>query len=186
MGRSCHTLGVPSETLPRSPFTLHGLGETLMARPRKLAPWMAAASILGFDPARILQKVRALRSREAAKFGIDIPRMEVVYGWNLDEMATSLLHAIEHERCRGPRCARIRFRDLVQNPTHLGLITGDIIDPETEPVFCMNFRWCCESDNKGDRDSTMRDRAARLVAQRSIIISPPNIEVITIEQGTLW
>jgi hypothetical protein len=142
---------------------------------------MADALILGFEPKRIQQKVRALRTREADKFGISIPRMEVVYGWDLDEMATSLLHAIEHERCRGPRCGRVRFRDLVREPVHLGLITGDIIDPGTEPVFCMNFRWACEADNKGDRDTTLRDRAAKLVAQRSINTSPINISPINIE-----
>jgi hypothetical protein len=97
--------------------------------------------------------------------------MEAVYGWDLDEMATSLLHAIQHERCRGPRCKRILFRDLVKTHTHLGLITGDIIDPETEPVFCMNFRWCCEEDNKGDGDRSMRSRAARLVEERTLVFT---------------
>jgi hypothetical protein len=127
---------------------------------------MAHALELGLDPKQILVKVRSLRAREAKKFGIPINIMEVVYGWDLDEMATSLLHAIEHERCRGPRCGRVWFRELVANPACLSLITGDIIDPATEPVFCLNFRWCCEADNKGDRDSPMRDRALRLVAER--------------------
>jgi hypothetical protein len=132
---------------------------------------MAQALDLGFDPAQILQKVRKLRYREAGKFGIPIPVMEVVYGWDLDELATSLLHAIEHERCRGPRCARVLFRVLVANPSCLSLITGDIIDPAALPVFCMNFRWCCEADNKGDRDTPMAERARRLVEARTNIQS---------------
>lgn len=157
-----------------------------MPRPRKLAPWMADAIDLGFEPPRIRQKVTSLRASEARKFAITIAQMEAIYGWDLDEMATSLLHAIKHERCRGPRCARVRFRQLVQTTAHLGLITGDIIDPETEPVFCMNFRWCCETDNKGDRDTSLRTRAAKLVAQRAIAMTPITMPAIEMEQGTLW
>lgn len=157
-----------------------------MPRPRKLAPWMADALELGFDPKRIRQKVTTLRANEARKFGITIAQMEAIYGWDLDEMAQSLLHALEHERCRGPRCARVRFRELVHRSSHLGLITGDIIDPQTEPVFCMNFRWCCEADNKGDRDSSLRDRAARLVAERTAITMVPiTMAPIEMEQMTL-
>jgi hypothetical protein len=137
---------------------------------------MAQALDLGFDPARILTKVRSLRSREAGNFGIEIPVMEVVYGWNLDEMATSLLHAIEHERCRGPRCGRVVFRILVANPACLSLITGDILDPDSEPMFCMNFRWACEADNKGDRDTPMADRARRLVTERLANMQPTNMQ----------
>lgn len=157
-----------------------------MPRPRKLAPWMADAVDLGFPAPRIRAKVTSLRASEATKFGIAIPRMEVIYGWDLDEIATSLLHAIRHERCRGPRCKRVLFRDLVKVPEHLGLITGDIIDPESEPVFCMNFRWCCESDNKGDKDTSLRDRAARVVAERTIQMTLIDMTPITMEQGTLW
>lgn len=158
-----------------------------MPRPRKLAPWMADALDLGFEPRRIRQKVTGLRASEARKFGISIAQMEAIYGWDLDEMATSLIHAIKHERCRGPRCGRVVFRSLVTTPAHLGLITGDIIDPGTEPVFCMNFRWCCETDNKGDRDTGLRDRAARLVAERTAIaMTPIPMGTIEMEQGTLW
>lgn len=142
-----------------------------MPRHRKVAAWMFEAELLGFPPDKIRRKVTKLRYREAGNFEIPIPEMEAVYGWDLDEMATSLLHAIKHERCRGPRCRRVLFRDLVTSPTHLGLITGDIIDPETKPVFCMNFRWACEEDNKGDRDTSMRVRAARLVEDRTLVLT---------------
>lgn len=153
-----------------------------MPRPRKLAPWMAEALDLGLDPAQIRQKVTTHRSSEARKYRITIPQMEAIYGWDLDEMASSLLHAIKHERCRGPRCGRVLFRTLVQTSAHLGLINGDIIDPDTEPVFCMNHRWCCESDNKGDRRTSMRDRATRLVAERTIAMSPITMAPITMGQ----
>jgi hypothetical protein len=98
--------------------------------------------------------------------------MEVVFGWDLDEMASSLVHAIRDERCRGPRCARMRFADLVTADHLLALVTCDVIDPDTPPVWCMNIRWCCNRDNSGDRDTSMRRRVERLVAERTAALSP--------------
>lgn len=132
---------------------------------------MFEAELLGLPASKIRAKVINLRSREARNHGIDIPRMEVVYGWDADEMATSLVRAIKHERCRGPRCGRVLFRDLVATPTHLGLITGDIIDPGSEPVFCLNFGWACEQDNKGDHDTSLSERARKLVAEGDLVFT---------------
>lgn len=147
---------------------------------------MADALDLGLTPAKVLSKMRSLRAKKASKFDKTIPYMEVVLGWNLDEMAASLIHAIKDERCRGPRCGRLPFRQLVTDDRMLELITCDILDPSTDPLWCMNVRWVCSTDNKGDGRLSMKDRAARLIEQRSIDMHLPNGQVVTVTQETLW
>lgn len=156
--------------------------------PRKVAPWMAEAFELNLTPGRVCSKMRTLRSSKAKKYGVTIAEMEVIFGFNLDEMASSLLYAIRSERCRGPRCGRVKFREFVTNDAQLELITCDIINPELEPFWCMNVRWVCSQDNKGDRDSSMAARAARLVVERTMVVAPPNEASPNVGhiQGTLW
>lgn len=130
-----------------------------MARPRKMAPWMAEAMEQGFSVNRVRSKMWTLRAYKAKKYGRTIAEMEAILGWDIDEMAASLLHAIRNERCRGPRCSRKRFADVITDDYLLELITCDVLDPETPPLWCMNIRWVCSSDNKGDKDLSMRVRA---------------------------
>lgn len=143
-----------------------------MGRPRKLSPWMVDALALGLTPAQISSKVARLRRYKAKKYDLTLAEMEAVLGWDLDEMASSLVHTIAHERCRGPRCGRVRFKDIITADYLLSIITCDVLDPETPPLWCMNIRWCCEQDNKGDRDMPMRDRAKRLVEERTLKMDP--------------
>lgn len=161
-----------------------------MPRPRKVAAWMAEAEEMGFTSKRIRSKMTTLRTYKAKKFEVTIPQMEAIFGWDIDEMAVSLLHAIKHERCRGPRCNRVRFSEFIKDDVLLELITCDVLDPETPPLWCMNIRWVCSKDNKGDRNTSMRDRAQRLVTERSIAMDPVKMEPIAMgpdwEEQTLW
>ena len=151
-----------------------------------MAPWMVEAIELGVTPERIRSKMTTLRSYKAKKFARTIPEMEAIFGWAIDDMAVSLLHALKNERCRGPRCNRVPFSELVTIERHLSLITCDVLDPSTPPLWCMNIRWVCEQDNKGDKDKSMKDRAVRLVAERSIAMEAIKMEAIDMDQGTLW
>jgi hypothetical protein len=147
---------------------------------------MADAIELGLSPKRIQSKMRTLRAYKAKKFGVTIAQMEVIFGWDIDEMAGSLVYAIKHERCRGPRCGRVKFTDMVTADYLLELITCDVLDPETPPLWCMNIRWVCSRDNKGDRDLPMRERAARLVVERTTNMDLVKMEPINMEQGKLF
>lgn len=151
-----------------------------MARPRKLAAWEFEALELGLDPLEIRKKVRQLRSRKAAKFGVTTAYMEAVFGWDLDDMAASLVQEVRHGRCRGPRCKRRPFKELP-----LELITCDIIDPDKKPLWCLNVRWACSPDNKGDGARPLGWRIERLVQERTLAmqaIDPPPGD----EQQTLF
>jgi hypothetical protein len=152
-----------------------------------MAPWMVDAIELGFTDKRVRSKVTTLRASKAKKFGITIPVMEVVFGWDLDEMAGSLIHAIKNERCRGPRCRRRPFAEWITSDALLELITCDVLDPETAPLWCMNIRWVCSQDNKGDRDDSMRVRAQRLVAERmATLAAVPEPMALEIKQLGLF
>ena len=144
-----------------------------MARPRKLSAWEFEALELGLDPASIKRKVTQLRYRKARKFGVSVAYMEAVYGWDLEDMAASLVQAIRHGRCRGPRCKGRHFKDF-----DLELITCDILDPEKLPMWCVNVGWACSQDNKGDGARPLAWRIERMVQERTlamqIIETPPD------------
>lgn len=138
-----------------------------MARPRKLSDWEFESLELGIDPTRIKRKVTQLRYRKSKKFMVTAAYMEAVYGWDLDDMAASLVQAIRHGRCRGPRCGRRHFKDF-----DLELITCDILDPEKLPMWCVNVGWACSPDNKGDGARPLAWRIERMVQERTLAMQP--------------
>lgn len=140
-----------------------------MAPPRKLGTWEVAALELGLDPGELRRKVTRLRSKEAGKFAVSTVEMQAVYGWDTDDMAWSLVSAIQHGRCRGPRCRRVYFRDLP-----LDLVTGDILNPCDPPLFCVNFAWTCKKDNSGDGPRPLTQRGAELVRVRRMALVVPD------------
>lgn len=134
-----------------------------MARPRKMAAWEVEALEIGLDPTVVKAKVVKLRGRKAKKFGKTVAEMEAIYGWDLEDMAASLVYAIRHLRCRGPRCKRVHFRDLA-----LELITCDILDPADPPLWCVNVGWACSPDNKGDGKRSLAWRMEQMVKHRTL------------------
>lgn len=138
-----------------------------MARPRKLAAWEFEALEVGLDPSEVKRKVTQLRYRKARKFGVTVAYMEAVYGWDLDDMAASLIQAVRHLRCRGPRCNRRAFKEFP-----LELITCDILNPSSQPLWCVNVGWACSQDNKGDGAKPLEWRIERMVHERTLAMQP--------------
>lgn len=130
-------------------------------RPKALAAWAAEALEVGLDPEVIRRKCRRLRNHKAGKFGVTTSYMEAVYGWEIDVMAASLVHAVKHLRCRGPRCNRVAFANLP-----LELVTCDILNPDDLPLWCVNVGWACSPDNKGDGARSLSWRISQLAKHR--------------------
>ena len=92
------------------------------------------------------EKAKRSYDAHADKFvsaGLIANRAELatVYGWAVDRMAHDIRHVYENT-C--PYCWQ-PFADMEHG---LGDVSLDVIDPEREPYYRTNVRWCCVTCNR--------------------------------------
>jgi hypothetical protein len=90
--------------------------------------------------ARALRKVYNSATHHAAKYKMSTANFCKKYGWDQKRMAYDVLHAHENT------CAYCWF-EYAKMGHGLDDVTLDIIDPDGEPYYHTNVRWCCRTCN---------------------------------------
>jgi len=108
---------------------------------------------------RWVEKARATRRAHAKKLDISVPVLEHDYGWELARMACELEHAYGGN-C--PECGQA----FVEMPNGIQDLTVDVIDRDAAPVWGVNTRPLCQTDNRRKGIATPAKRAAIALAYR--------------------
>jgi len=88
------------------------------------------------------------------------------YGWDIDRMAHDLLHTHENT-C--PYC----WQPFSEMEHGLADVTLDVVDPDAEPHYRTNTRWCCASCNREKGRTPPHDWAVKLACWERWRQRPP-------------
>jgi hypothetical protein len=108
---------------------------------------------------RWVVKARTTRRSHARRLGISVPTLEHDYGWELVRIAGELEHAYAGN-C--PGCGQA----FAEMPNGIQDLTVDVIDRDAAPVWGVNTRPLCQTDNRRKGITTTAKRAAIELAYR--------------------
>jgi hypothetical protein len=108
---------------------------------------------------RWVVKARTTRRDHGKKLGIPVPILEHHYGWVLDRMARDLEHAYGGD-C--PGCGQ----PFAQMPNGLQDLTVDVMNRNGAPVWGVNTRALCQTDNRRKGTASIEKQALIELAYR--------------------
>lgn len=108
---------------------------------------------------RWVEKARVTRRGHAKRLGIPVATLEHHYGWELPRMARDLEHAYAGD-C--PGCGT----PFASMPNGMQDLTVDVIDRGGAPVWGVNTRPLCQTDNRRKGITSTAKRAAIELAYR--------------------
>jgi len=108
---------------------------------------------------RWIVKARTTRRSHARRLGIAVAELEHHYGWDLERMAAELEHAYGGN-C--PDCGQ----PFAGMPNGIQDMTVDVIDRSAPPVWGVNTRPLCQTDNRRKGIATTAKLAAIRLAYR--------------------